>query len=273
MKLEPFIEDTKQVLMARAWSKYSERLIVGFSTKNGGVSEEQFESLNIGLHVHDKSNSVISNRKKLADILHFPLESWVCSEQTHKNKIAKVAKKDLSAGVFTYEEGIKDTDGLYTDEKNILLTLCFADCVPLYFFAPSKQLIGIAHAGWKGTVQDIAGEMVRAWGIEDVSPNEIQAIIGPSIGKCCYIVDDYVMNFVKDLDNVDSKPFEKIGDNQYRLELKELNYQLLVRAGIPPENIQVSSYCTSCENHLFFSHRRDNGKTGRMMSFIGLKED
>ncbi|MEH7222480.1 peptidoglycan editing factor PgeF [Bacillus sp. JJ1566] len=273
MKREPFIQDTEQVLKVTAWSKFSEKLVVGFTTKNGGDSKTEYESLNLGLHVNDEKTLVISNRKKLADNLHFPLETWVCSQQTHKNKIAKVTTKDLDTGVFTYEDGIKDTDGLYTDEKNILLTLCFADCVPLYFFTPSKQFVGIAHAGWKGTVQDIAGEMVRAWETEGIKPDEIQAIVGPSIGKCCYIVDDYVMNFVKNLDDIDSKPYEKIGDNQYRLELKELNYQLMVRAGIPPENIQVSSYCTSCENQLFFSHRRDAGKTGRMMSFIGFKED
>lgn len=273
MKLEPFIQNTEQVLMISNWSQMSDQLVAGFTTKNGGVSKEEYESLNLGLHVNDKNNSVVSNRKKLAEILRFPPEVWACSEQTHKNKIAKVTNNDCGAGVFTYEDSIKDTDGLYTTEKNILLTLCFADCVPLYFIAPSKQIIGIAHAGWKGTVQDIAGEMVRAWASEGVKPDEIQAVIGPAIDKCCYIVDDYVMNFVKDLDVVNSKPYEKISDNQYRLDLKELNYQLMTRAGIPPENIQVSAYCTSCENQLFFSHRRDAGKTGRMMSFIGFKED
>lgn len=273
MKLEPFTQKAEQVLNLSSWSHISDKLVAGFTTKNGGASEGDFKSFNLGLHVNDEDNSVISNRKLLADILRFPPENWVCSEQTHKNSIAKVTKKDLGAGVFTYEDSIKDTDGLYTTEKNILLTLCYADCVPLYFFAPSKQIIGIAHAGWKGTVQDIAGEMIRAWGHEGVKPDGIQAVIGPAIGKCCYIVDDYVINFVKNLDKIESKPYEIVSDNQYRLDLKELNYQLMVRAGIPPENIQVSSYCTSCENQKFFSHRRDAGKTGRMMSFIGFKED
>jgi len=273
MMHEPFIQNTDQVLTYTGWSHFSNQLIVGFTTKNGGTSKDEFGSLNLGLHVMDEYNSVVSNRKKLADVLRFPTEHWVCSEQTHKNKIAKVTKHNLGAGVMTYEDSIKDTDGLFTAEKNVLLTLCFADCVPLYFYAPSRELIGIAHAGWKGTVQDIAGEMVRAWSSEGINPLEIHALIGPAIDKCCYIVDDYVMNFVKKLDNVNSKPYKKISNNQYRLDLKELNYQLLVRAGIPPEQIQVSSYCTSCENQLFFSHRRDAGKTGRMMSFIGFKED
>lgn len=273
MKIEPFIQNTEQVLELTIWNHFSKQLVVGFTTKNGGVSKMEFESLNLGLHVKDDNNLVVSNRRKLGDILCFPAEKWVCAEQTHKNKIAKVTKKDLGAGVFTYEDSIKDTDGLYTTEKNILLTLCFADCVPVYFFAPSKQIIGIVHAGWKGTVQDIVGEMVRAWEREGVKRDEIQAVIGPAIGKCCYIVDDYVINVVKALEHVDSNPFESISDNQYLLDLKDLNYQLMVRAGIPPDHIQVSSYCTSCENQFFFSHRRDAGKTGRMISFIGLKED
>lgn len=273
MKVEPFIQNTEQVLTFNGWNHFSNQLVVGFTTKNGGCSDKEFKSLNLGLHVKDEYNTVVSNRRKLADILQFPTENWVCSEQTHKNKIAKVMLDDLGAGVFTYEDSIKDTDGLYTTQKNILLTLCFADCVPLYFFAPSKQIIGIAHAGWKGTVHDIAGELVRAWAKEGVMPHEIHALIGPAIDNCCYIVDDYVLNFVSVLDEVNQKTYEKVSDNQYRLDLKKMNYQLMVRAGIPPEHIQVSSYCTSCENQLFFSHRRDAGKTGRMMSFIGFKED
>ncbi|WP_449539934.1 peptidoglycan editing factor PgeF [Ferdinandcohnia sp. Marseille-Q9671] len=274
MKLEPFFQkNEEQVLELTTWNHYSDQLIAGFTTKNGGDSKMKYDSFNLGLHVNDDEKTVVANRKKLSNILCFPLESWACSEQTHKNKIAKIYKEHLGSGVITYEDSIKDTDGLYTTEKNVLLTLCFADCVPLYFFAPSKGIIGIAHAGWKGTVQDIAGEMVRKWGQEGVQPHEIQAVVGPAIGKCCYIVDGYVINFVNKLENVNSKAYQQIMDNQYRLDLKELNNQLLTRAGIPPENIQVSSYCTSCENQLFFSHRRDAGKTGRMMSFIGFKEE
>lgn len=273
MSIEPFVRKSEQVLELSSWKGLSADLLVaGFTTRVGGVSSNDYESFNLGLHVQDDTNKVVSNRKLLGTILGFPTSRWVCSEQTHDNKIVKVSSSDIGAGVYDYSDSIKDTDGLYTDDKNILLTLCYADCVPIFFYAPDRQLIGIAHAGWKGTVKNIAGAMVHKWQEEGVSPHEIYAAIGPAIGKCCYVVDDYVINFVRELELKGANIYSEKEDSQYQLDLKQLNYELLKKAGIKENQISVSSNCTSCENTLFFSHRKDNGKTGRMMSFIGIKE-
>ncbi|MDQ0257305.1 YfiH family protein [Evansella vedderi] len=268
-------ERKKEQLLMLNWESHIPQLVAGFTTKNGGVSESDFTSFNLGLHVNDKDSAVVGNRRILSEILDFPTSNWACSDQVHDNKIVKVTKEHVGNGVFEYETSIKKTDGVYTKEPNILLTLCYADCVPLYFCAPKYKLIGMAHAGWKGTVKDIAGEMVRKWKEQEgVEPAEIHAAIGPSIGDCCYVVDDYVINFVnKVLNEKDTPPYSIISEGQYSLNLKELNRLLMMKAGIPAANIQVSSYCTSCDKELFFSHRRDKGKTGRMMSFIGRKED
>ncbi|MCD8508651.1 MAG: peptidoglycan editing factor PgeF [Bacillus sp. (in: Bacteria)] len=256
------------------WNNFLPGLTAGFTTKIGGNSSSSFSSLNLGLHVNDDLGAVAENRKLLSELLDFPTSNWACSDQVHDNQIMEVTKEEAGKGVFHYEESIKGTDGVYTKEANILLTLCYADCVPLYFCATNKKLIGMAHAGWKGTVKDIAGEMVRKWQEkEGVHPSEIIAAIGPSIGDCCYLVDDYVINFVEDkLSNNDAKPYKEVSQGQYSLNLKDLNKLLMMKAGIREENIHVSSYCTSCNSELFFSHRRDKGKTGRMMSFMGRKE-
>ncbi|MFS0861407.1 peptidoglycan editing factor PgeF [Fredinandcohnia sp. 179-A 10B2 NHS] len=273
MSIEPFVRKSEQVLELSTWNNLSaDMLVAGFTTRVGGISSTDYESFNLGLHVKDNPNTVGSNRNLLGTLLDFPTSRWVCSEQTHDNKIVKVSSSDIGAGVYDYSNSIKDTDGLYTDDKNILLTLCYADCVPLFFYSPDRQLIGIAHAGWKGTVKNIAGEMVQKWREEGVLPHQIFAAIGPAIGKCCYVVDDYVINLVRDLEIESANIFSNKEDGQYQLDLKQLNYELLKKAGIRENHISVSSYCTSCENNLFFSHRKDNGKTGRMMSFIGIKE-
>jgi copper oxidase (laccase) domain-containing protein len=118
--------------------------------------------------------------------------------------------------------------------------------------------------------------MVSAWKHnENIDCQDIYAAIGPSIGPCCYIVDDLVINEVERVLDIhdDVNPYQKIGVNQYRLDLKKLNYLLLIKAGIGPDNISVSSFCTSCDSSLFFSHRRDMGNTGRMMGFIALKKE
>jgi copper oxidase (laccase) domain-containing protein len=118
--------------------------------------------------------------------------------------------------------------------------------------------------------------MVEIWcEKENVDVNMIKAAIGPAIGNCCYEVDEKVINEVKTaLNNTDkSSVFKKNGNGKYQLNLQKLNQILLIRAGVLPENIMLSDDRTSCHNGTFFSHRKDNGKTGRMMSFIGVKGD
>ncbi|ADU30460.1 peptidoglycan editing factor PgeF [Evansella cellulosilytica] len=271
MLKEPFQLINEQILLLNSWN--NSKLITGFTTKNGGLSESPFSSFNLGLHVNDDAQTVATNRNKLSELIDFPTSRWACSDQVHENKVVKVTNKMAGSGVYDYQNSIKSTDGVYTTETNILLALCFADCVPLYFYEPKKEIVGIAHAGWKGTVKNIVGEMVHKWTKdENVDPANIKAAIGPSIGPCCYVVDDHVIHFVNDVLQGEHKPYSKVSAGQYALDLKQLNLQLMVASGILKENIDVSHYCTSCSESLFFSHRRDKGKTGRMVSFIGKKE-
>lgn len=273
-KQEPFISQTNQYFFIQPWCIQDQQLIAGFTTREGGESKLPYSSFNLGLHVHDEEISVIKNREKLASQLHFPTSNWVCTEQIHDNHIKKVSKLDAGKGVHHYTDSIKGTDGIYTSDHNILLTSAYADCVPLYFYAPTKQLIGLAHAGWKGTVKDIAGKMVQLWTEQEkVAPEDIYVTLGPAIEKCCYVVDDRVIDQVKNIISENQFfPYEEICKGQYRLHLKQLNHYLLRQAGVPENNILISSYCTSCKNDLFFSHRKDGGKTGRMLSFIGFRK-
>ncbi|MBN8250166.1 peptidoglycan editing factor PgeF [Priestia flexa] len=257
----------------RPWMDENSQLLSGFTTKNGGISEPPFTSFNLGLHVHDNKEHVILNRELLANHLNMPLSNWVCAEQVHNSVVQKVTRKQSGKGMHAYEDGIAQTDGIYTNESNVLLALCYADCVPLYFYAPNHHMVGLAHAGWQGTVKDIAGEMIRKWVQEEQIPVEdIYAAVGPAIESCCYIVDDRVISAVNEVAS-SADVYVQISPNQYRLDLKKLNVYLMKKAGVNEANITVSSHCTSCEDDLFFSHRRDQGKTGRMFSFIGFKED
>ena len=273
MSAEPFkLRDATHLSLAK-WEDQVEGITVGFSTKVGGVSKDPFSSLNLGLHVQDQSSLVLKNRDILAKSTKYPLNKWVFAEQIHSTYIKKVSSFDCGKGLSSYEDGVANCDGLYTSDKEIMLSLCFADCVPLYFFAPKKPLIGIAHAGWKGTVSDIAGNMVRTWqAIEGIHPKDVKVGIGPSIGSCCYVVSEHVISQI-DLTSINNYPipYKSISKGQYNLNLKELNKYLLLEAGIKEENITISQLCTSCERELFFSHRRDDGMTGRMMGFIGVK--
>jgi YfiH family protein len=273
--MEPFENFTTEFMLISEWQKLNPNIVAGFTTKNGGYSNQPFESFNLGLHVKDEKEVVHQNREKLGTLTGFKTSRFVCSDQVHDSKVAKVTKQDAGKGVFDYEDAIPLTDGIYTNEPNLLLTSCYADCVPLYFYAPHKNLIGVAHAGWKGTVKRIGENMVKCWEEDEhVSANHIHVVIGPAIHDCCYIVDDVVIDAVKNvLGDSDCVPYKEVSTGQYRLDLSLLNKVILINAGISEKNIMLSSLCTSCEEAMFFSHRRDSGKTGRMMSFIGYRED
>ncbi|HLO11982.1 MAG TPA: peptidoglycan editing factor PgeF [Pseudoneobacillus sp.] len=271
--MEPFVLKNQSYLTIDNWIQQFPGLNVGFTTKLGGTSGSYFESLNLGFHVGDDVNDVCKNRHIVAEQLEVPLDNWVGAEQTHDIIIRSISKADRGRGSNSYEHSFKGTDGFYTNEEGILLTLCFADCVPLFFIAPEQRMIGTAHAGWKGTVGQIAKEMITAWGKEGVKPEQIFVAIGPSICEKCYIVDERIIKLVENtLEGRESLPYNLVSEGQFSLDLREVNRQILLTSGVPDRNILLTKYCTSCNQEEFFSHRRDQGKTGRMLSFIGWKE-
>jgi polyphenol oxidase len=273
LSMEPFAYENQSFLSIKNWMEQYPGLTAGITTKNGGSSTGPFESFNMGFHVGDEKEAVCHNRNKLAELIQFPVKHWVGAEQTHETLIRKVTNADRGFGSDSYEDSFKGTDGFYTNKEGILLTLCYADCVPLFFISPEHRMIGAAHAGWKGTVNEIARKMIEKWGEEGILPNQIFVTIGPSICKKCYIVNDYVINFVENtLVDVEEKPYNLINEGQYTLDLPKLNKIILLKAGVPAENIQMTKLCSSCDHFEFFSHRRDQGKTGRMLSYIGWKE-
>jgi polyphenol oxidase len=271
--MEPFVLNNQSFFSLENWMEQFPGLIAGITSKNGGSSIGVYDNLNLGFHVGDNLDDVCDNRNKVADLLEFPITKWVGAEQTHDIMIKKVTRMDRGKGAEDYQSSFKGTDGFYTKEEGILLTLAFADCVPLFFISPEQGMIGAAHAGWKGTVNGIAGRMIETWRNEGIEPSQIFVAIGPSICEKCYIVNDYVINFVENiLDDVEKKPYNLIKEGQYYLNLQEVNKLLLLKAGVPEKNISITGYCSSCNDNQFFSHRRDKGSTGRMLSFIGWKE-
>jgi YfiH family protein len=262
------------------WSARDERLTAGFTGRNGGVSKAPWSSFNMGLHVGDLDEAVIANRQLLADAVGWPFEAWTCAEQVHSNRMHQVTEADKGSGRVSLNDVLKDCDAIMTDVPGVLLASFYADCVPLYFYDPEHDAIALAHAGWKGTVQQIASEtiqaMVSAYG---TNPQALLAAIGPSIGGCCYEVDGPVINQVQLLLNrlgVQGEEAEAMlkteGSGKANLDLKEINRQIMIKAGILPIRIELTEWCTGCRRDLFFSHRKEGGKTGRMASWIGIRE-
>lgn len=268
---EPFSRNKDTTFLhISSWQDLHPRLKAGFTTRKGGVSSPPFASFNFGFHVEDDKERVVRNRQILADKLSFPLKNWVSGEQTHQTSIKIVSEADKGSGAVTNQNAIKQTDGLITNVQGLLCTAFFADCVPLFFFDPVTEYIGIAHAGWKGTVGCIATEMVREFTALGTDKADLLVAIGPCISGEAYEVDDRVIGNIPETgreNTVISK-----GNNRYLLDLKQLNRDILLQSGVHRNNIDVTEYCTFRDEELFFSHRRDQGKTGRMLGYIGFQD-
>jgi YfiH family protein len=285
--MEPFQkvkseQDGQPVLFyIEGWMNDFPNLTAGFTSRHGGVSKKPFESFNCGLHVNDLSEHVVTNRQRLAEALEMPFDAFTYAEQVHGNEIAVIKREDQGKGRASRAEAIQSRDGFVTNEKELVLCALFADCVPLFFYDPVLEAAGLAHAGWKGTVLDVAGATIKAMNEQFGSkPEHIRAAIGPSIGICCYEVDEKVAVPVKRvLTDMNASPetLKKVlqpKENQkYMLNLQELNRKFIEKAGILSSSIEVTELCTSCRTDVFFSHRQENGATGRMAAWITIRQN
>ncbi|MFS0871632.1 peptidoglycan editing factor PgeF [Paenibacillus xylanilyticus] len=272
------------LLYVEPWRQQFNRMTAGFTTRQGGVGSQPYASLNCAYHVGDDPSDVLTNRRLVAEKLGFSVEAWTCGEQVHGKHVAVIRAEDQGRGLLDRQSALQDTDGLVTNVPGVLLTSFYADCVPLYFYDPVQQAVGLAHAGWKGTVAGIAQSMVETMEREYGSrQQDIRAAIGPSIGDCCYEVDEAVMQHVRvwfesspgndEYNNsAQGRVYHSSGNGKTMLNLKECNRHIMMKAGILPDHIECTTWCTSCHPELFFSYRKENGTTGRMASWIGLEE-
>lgn len=237
-----------------------------FTCKDTGCSKGRYSSLNMAEHVGDDIDNVVKNQELVLNIYGFDKSSVYYGEQTHGNNISFV---DSSSENFFY-----NTDGLYTRDENKLLMSFYADCVPLYFIDVKLGIIGLAHAGWRGTVNKIGHIMVETFLNRFNSElQDIIVVIGPSICRKCFEVDEGVyQEFVNVFKEENMKAIsDRLGGGNYKLDLWLANQLIFHELGLLDNNIYRMDLCTSCNPDLFFSYRRDGSPTGRMASIIYMK--
>lgn len=232
----------------------------GVSTRHGGVSEGTYGSLNLSLSVQDEPDRVHENRRRLAEAFGTAPEALLTTRQIHGTTVARVD------GVLWALDDSPRADALMTDQPGALLMQRFADCVPIFLAASNRPAIGLAHAGWRGTVADVVGSTVRAMtAAYDVAPDFLVAGIGPSIGPCCFEVGEEVALEFQDTPTVVLRD-----RNRPHVNLWEANRLALLRAGLMPEAIEVAGACTRCNAVDYFSHRALGYPAGRFGGVIGL---
>lgn len=244
-----------------------------FSTKHGGVSTDEWTSMNFAFSRGDKAENVIENYKIFSDAVGFDYNSLVTSSQDHNTYVRPVTKNECGIGIWR-EKDMMSVDALITNEPNVTLVTHYADCTPLFFVDTVGKAIGLAHAGWRGTVGRIGEEVLRKMtSLYGTNPKDVVVAIGPAISKCCYEVDrDCAENFynLKDLDN--SKFIFPKNEVKYMIDLLETNRQIVMKAGVKKENIVLSDLCTKCNSNLLWSHRATNGHRGTMCAFMCIEK-
>ncbi|MFQ5587084.1 MAG: peptidoglycan editing factor PgeF [Thermodesulfobacteriota bacterium] len=239
-----------------------------FLTRIGGTSTGPFASLNFSERNGDSSSHVEKNRATAGRFLGFDTAKLFTVHQVHGDRVLVVDNHtDIRSLLQRREKPM--ADAIITDQKGIAIGVLTADCVPIILADPVKKVVGIVHAGWKGTADDICSKAVASFHYYFGStPDEISAAIGPSIGPCCYEVAEKTARLFF------ATPFQgkdilvTSGAGRWKLDLRKANRTQLVKNGVKEGNISVSNLCTSCSTDLFFSHRREGSPTGRQLSFV-----
>ena len=239
-----------------------------FTTRYGGVSEGCLQSLNLGIHRGDKPENVRKNYEILAKELGFDVENLVFTRQTHTDIVRAVDMSNAGEGLFRKVE--PECDALVTATPGVVLAAFTADCTPILLHDPVTGAVGAVHAGWRGTVADIAGNAVRAMCETYGSrPGDIRAAIGPNIGVCCFETHADVPDAVRAVLGQEAEAFIVPAGEKYRVDLKGVNAALLRRAGVT--NIEISCDCTACRPDRFWSHRRVGNDRGSLAAIIVCK--
>jgi polyphenol oxidase len=241
-----------------------------FCTRRGGVSEDDYDSLNISFKEGDFESKVLQNWHRLAMAFAIPMDQFLTLNQVHSDDIFVIKP----FGDYYSSSETLDYDAIVTSRTNLAVCIKTADCVPVFIVDRMKKIIAVVHAGWKGSALEITAKVVRLL-LEKYgsSPGDILTAIGPSIGQCCFEVDTPTANTFFEQKNNEAFLFPGARPNKWMLDLAEANRRQILNCGIPEANIDVSDLCTACRQDLFFSHRGSGGIAGRQVNFIMIKGD
>lgn len=244
-------------------SLWHPHLVQAIFTRQGGVSPDPWRSLNVGGTVGDDRQRVIENRRRSFAAVGRPFESIYDSWQVHSATVQVVRAPRGGAPVV-------QADALVTDSRDVTLFMRFADCVPILLFDPVRAVVGIVHAGWLGTVRQVARAavetMARVYGCR---PTDIRAGIGPSIGPDHYPVGDDVAAQVRATFRQEAPSLLTSRDGTFHLDLWLANRLQLEKSGV--ESVEVAGICTACHLQDWYSHRGEGGRTGRFGGLVALR--
>ena len=257
----------------------------GITDRTGGVSQGVYASMNTSFFGDDDRDHVFENIKRSLDAIGCDAKIIVATQQIHSNHIVTIdLGTDFQAfhKIETAQTALDDyllyvvpeCDGLLTHRSDVVLMTFYADCVPLVFYDPNKNIAATVHSGWKGTSNKMCKTAIDTLVSHGCDAKDIKVGIGQSAGVCCYEVDTPVIDlFSKNFTQSEMNQFvfnkEEVG--KYAIDLKKANEILCLASGILKEHIEIIDDCTLCNSELYFSHRRTGYPRGSMSAFIQIK--
>jgi polyphenol oxidase len=240
-------------------------LIQAVFTRRGGVSQAPWASLNLGGTVGDDPDHVLTNRQRAFQSLGLDLAECYDVWQVHSSEVV------ITDRARPASQAHLKADAILTDRPGLTLFMRFADCAPILLYDPQRKVIGLVHAGWKGTVNQIVGRAVEAMqAAYQTRPADILAAIGPSIGPHHYEVGEEVVTQVRQVFGQQASEFLQpgAGNGRLQLDLWEANRRVLENSGV--RQVELCGICTACHSEDWYSHRAEHGKTGRFGAVIQL---
>lgn len=245
-------------------------VVNAFSTRIGGVSQGYLAGMNFSFSRGEDACNVRENYRRMGAVLGFSRQEMVASRQTHEDTILSVGLTNAGDGVL----GIPtlSADALMTEQRGLLLVKHFADCTPIYLADPVDNRLVLIHAGWRGTVLNLSGKAVARMIAAGSQAKNIFAAIGPAISLQHFEVDEPVAKPFRDMPQAMGVVLDRPGYKPH-VDLWQTNRNQLLAAGVLPMQIAMADCCTFALQDYFYSHRRDQGRTGTLASFMGFARD
>lgn len=268
-------QDKRNGLLVYRFETLSAGIDAFVSTRHGGVSQAPYDSLNLGLRVGDEAEKVIENRRLLFAAFGLELKRSVWCRQIHADGVAVVGAADAGRGSTEEESIVKDADALVTAEPGLALCVTLADCVPVVIFDPESRVVGLAHAGWGGTVARISSRTVEVMRERfGCDPASLVAAVGPSIGAAGYEVGtDVIEKAGAAYGDQAAEILEPSEDGKALFDLWAANRIDLEGAGLAGERIEICGVASDQHLEDFYSHRHEGGQTGRFITVVSIRGD
>lgn len=242
-----------------------------FSTRLGGVSQGKCGAMNLNLFKDSDNANARINMKLFCSAIGVDPKILVANREKHTDIVTIVGKDSIKSDFYN-PDLYQNADGMITNSRDVCLFVYSSDCAVFLFFDPINNVIAATHVGWRGSLNGIVGKTVQLMHDQfNCNAEDILVAVGPSIGPCCFEVDEAVKNlFLAYNSNFEKYIFK--GTDKFHIDLHKINKQLLISSGIPECNIASSDYCTMCDDKLFHSFRREKGANGVNGAFLQLLE-